>query len=79
MPGVPGRKRDDGIYVANTTFVCDIDGLQEVIRAGTTRVRGGHPLLARYAGYFDPVDAGVHYEVEQMTAAPGEKRGAPQL
>lgn len=77
MPGVPGRKRDDGIYVANTSFICDIDGVQETIHKGSTRVRGGHALLRAHPEYFDPADMGIQFEVEQMTAAPGEKRGAP--
>lgn len=69
--------RDTGIYVATETFVCEIDGQQEVIRGGMTRVRGGHALLRAYPQYFQRTDTGVHFEVEQMTAAPGEKRGAP--
>jgi hypothetical protein len=78
MPSVPGRKRDDGIYVANTSFICDLDGVQETIHKGSTRVRGGHPLLRAHPEYFDRADVGVQFEVvEQATAAPGEKRGAP--
>lgn len=65
---------DDGIYVARETFTCDIDGEIFTVRRGVTRVRGGHQLVKLNPQFFEPVDA--HYDVEQATAAPGEKRGA---
>lgn len=74
---MPRRNQEDGVYVATVDFMCDIDGQQEVVYAGRTRVRAGHKLLERYAENFQPVDTGVHYEVEQATASPGEKRGVP--
>lgn len=76
MPrGIPNRREQ--VWVATESAVCLLDGQQEVIHAGVTRVREGHPLLDAYRGYFEPADTGVHYEVEQATAAPGEKRGDP--
>lgn len=70
--------REGAVFVANTTFACDLDGSPEVVHAGKTRVRAGHPLLTRYRSYFDPVESGVQFDVEQATAAPGERRGQRQ-
>lgn len=64
-----------GIFVANSTFATEIDGVQVIVHKGHTRVREGHELLARAGSCFDPVDLEVHYDVEQATKAPGEKRG----
>lgn len=83
MPRSPATAPPRGqLWVAKTDFVCDLDGVQEFIRAGQTRVRAGHRLLERYAECFEPADVGVEFDVEQATAAPGERRGArpvPQL
>ena len=64
---------EDGIYVATHTFSTDYDGKTEFVHRGVTRVRAGHPLVRLNPQFFAPVDA--HYDVEQATAAPGEKRG----
>lgn len=75
MPrGIPNR---GAVFVATETFACEVDGVPTMVHAGQTRVRDGHPLLEVHRGYFQPVDARVTFEVEQATAAPGEKRGAP--
>lgn len=63
-----------GIYIARETFICEIDGVQYNVARGE-RVRAGHRLLDQQRERFDPVDDTVTYEVEQATAAPGEKRG----
>jgi hypothetical protein len=76
---MPAPKGD--VFVANTSFSAqrkakkkaDREVLQ--VHAGATRVRKGHWLLDQCPKLFDPVDDGVTYEVEQATAAPGEKRG----
>lgn len=39
------------------------------------RVRAGHSLLREQGSFFEPVDTTVQYDVEQATAAPGERRG----
>lgn len=65
--------RDGKLYVAVETF--SADGMRTIVK-DITRVREGHPLLAQYPSLFRLADA--HYEwpeVEQATAAPGEKRG----
>lgn len=65
----------DDVYVATDTFATEINGVPQVIHEGITRVRAGHELLKRFPDWFAPVDTGVDYDVEQATAAPGEKRG----
>ena len=42
------------------------------------RVRNGHDLLKCHAEFFKPADDGIMYDVEQATAAPGERRGEPR-
>jgi hypothetical protein len=70
----PRKRQEQEIYVATHGFACEVDG-DEVRVAQGERVRRGHPLLRSHTSYFEPVDEGVHYDVEQATAAPGEKRG----
>lgn len=65
------------VYVARESFVCEVDGTVYTVTRGE-RVRRGHPLLRAQAGSFESVDSTVTYDmpdVEQATAAPGEKRG----
>lgn len=76
--GGPEVRRQTGgrVFVARETFSwTDADGVPLIAHAGQTRVREGHPLLAGREHLFDPVEGQVHYDVEQATAAPGEKRG----
>lgn len=68
-----GRKNGADIFVAKHSFSCEIDGQPLVVNRGE-RVRQGHPLLRTQAAFFEPVDTSVQYDVEQATAAPGEKR-----
>ncbi len=70
------QKSEPDIYVATETFSADIGGSPQMIYKGITRVRAGHPLLKGREALFAPVENSVDYEVEQATAAPGEKRGA---
>jgi hypothetical protein len=64
------------VYVATEDFAAEYDGKPLTVVKGVTRVRAGHPMLKVYGAYFTPADTKVHYDVEQTTAAPGEKRGA---
>jgi len=68
--------KSDRVYVATESFACQIEGKDYQITKGQTRVREGHPLLQTNPQYFRPMEENVHYDVEQATAAPGEKRGA---
>lgn len=68
--------RSDQVYVATESGSCEVKGETYIFVKNITRVRDGHPLLKNVGDYFKPVDDAVHYEVEQATKAPGEKRGA---
>lgn len=61
------------IYVAKESFTTMLNGEEVTVAAGRTRVREGHELLRGRMHLFEPMV--VDYEVEQATAAPGEKRG----
>lgn len=63
------------VYIARQSFVAQVEGKKVFITEGVTRVRRGHALLKGREHLFEPADAHVHFEVEQATAAPGEKRG----
>lgn len=65
-----------GVFVATETFATvDESGSPLFVHKGATRVREGHDLLRRYPHYFEQADMNVQYDVEEATAAPGEKRG----
>lgn len=61
-----------GILVPKDTFAVELDGERIVVHKGITRVRAGHPITVGREDLFEPIT--VHHEVEQATAAPGEKR-----
>lgn len=63
------------ILIATETFTTEVDGVPQVIQKGVTRVRAGHPLAEQNPDYFEPADRHIHFDVEQATKAPGEKRG----
>jgi hypothetical protein len=71
---MPRTKQPD-LYVAKVGFAAELDGERIIVNQGE-KVRAGHPLLRAQGEYFEPVDTTVQYDVEQATAAPGEKRGA---
>jgi hypothetical protein len=68
------RPKQSDLYVARESFWCDLDGVPTLIQKGE-RIRSGHELLRRQSRYFEPADTHVTYDVEQATAAPGERRG----
>jgi hypothetical protein len=64
--------------VATESHCVEIDGEPIVVTANQTRVRSNHPLVKANPGYFRSADDSATYEdedVEQATAAPGERRG----
>jgi len=71
-------RRKNPVFVATDSGHAEIDGTPYVFHKGITRVREGHPLtqLAGFENIFEPIEEGVHYDVEQATAAPGESRQA---
>jgi hypothetical protein len=66
---------DTDIYIAKESGSCEIDGQPHIFVKGVTRVRAGHQLLKACPDYFEPADKEIHYDLEQATAGPGEKRG----
>lgn len=67
-------KSVSGIYVATDSFACEVNGTRYNV-SKNERVREGHEILAAQPSYFEPLEDGkVHYDVEQASAAPGEKR-----
>jgi hypothetical protein len=63
-------------YRAKHAFGVMYEGEQITIPAGEI-VRAGHPLLKGLSEHFEPVVSHGRFDVdvEQATAAPGEKRG----
>jgi hypothetical protein len=66
----PARQQ---MFIATESFATKVDGVDQSIVAGSTRVWEGHDLLRRFPQWFKPIDA--HFGVEQATAGPGEVRG----
>ena len=63
---------DRDILEAIESFTTEIDGKPYIINAGRSLVRASHSLVRARPEAFRPVK--VHFDVEQATAAPGEKR-----
>jgi len=61
------------MYVAKETFFVVLDGKRTIVAKDRDLVRAGHKLLRLYPDKFKL--APVRFDVEQATAAPGEKRG----
>ncbi len=62
-------------YRAKHAFGVMLDGEQITVAAHEI-VRAGHPLLEGRDEHFEAVESFGRFDVEQATAAPGEKRGA---
>lgn len=77
-PTASAEKPSGGkIYVARESGTAEIDGTAYPFTAGVTRVREGHALLKGGRDQlFEEIDLSVHYDIEQATAGPGEKRGS---
>ena len=71
--GRPRKNLDDDILVATESGWVTVGGNAEPIRRGVTRARRGSAIVKASPDMWKPID--VHYDVEQATAAPGEKRG----
>jgi hypothetical protein len=61
------------LYRAKSEFAVEIGGVPTVVHKDEL-VREGHPLLKGRADLFEPYEPKVRFDVEQATAAPGEKR-----
>ena len=66
------RHAGNRVFICSESFVANVDGVDKVFTAGSSRVREGHPILERHGRFFRLID--VHYDVERATAAPGELR-----
>lgn len=73
-------KPKSGFWKANQGFATEYDGGPLFVQKGEL-VRDGHPLLKGREDLFEPAEKLSRFdhkgEVEQATAAPGEKRGKP--
>lgn len=63
-------------YIAAKTFRAEIDGEDTLIREGIDRVDQHHELYRRFPENWKPIDES---DVEQATAAPGERRDYPSV
>lgn len=62
------------LYMAKESFAATIDGDYVSVSKGDL-VRAGHPILKGRESLFVPAEGYVRFDVEQATAAPGERRG----
>lgn len=60
------------LMIAKESYVTTVNGVEETVIAGVTRVREGHQIMAGREDLFEPAPA--DYEIEEATAAPGRKR-----
>ena len=67
------RPKKIELYQAKEPFVTMFNGEQVSVSAKDL-VRAGHPLLKGREDLFKPAENVVRFEVEQATAAPGEKK-----
>lgn len=61
------------LYRSKTEFAAQVGGVPTVVHKDDL-VREGHPLLKGRMHLFEAYEPKVAYDVEQATAAPGEKR-----
>jgi hypothetical protein len=66
-------KKQNVLLVARQTITVDVSGEPYPLLAGVTRARSDHPVAREHAELFTPVEPQPP-DVEQATAAPGEKR-----
>jgi hypothetical protein len=70
---MPRKQEPHGkIYVANESFVGQLDGVDQSFHQNRTRVREGHPAVVKWPHLFDEMVA--DYEVEDASASPGTYR-----
>lgn len=65
------------VFIATRSFAVEIDGRVVMVKQDKTRVAGDHELVRAFPERFQQAEDSVNFGVEQATAAPGEKRGAP--
>lgn len=72
-PGRPPKARID-YWQAKESFVTMLDGEVTQVSKGDL-VHPDHPILRGREELFQPAKGHIRFDVEQATAAPGEKRG----
>ena len=72
--GRPRKNLDRDVMVAIDDGVVVLNGHEEIVHKGISRAHRGAEIVRLYPTLWKPID--VHFEVEQMTAAPGELRGS---
>lgn len=71
------RQKTPEYMMATESFVTTIDGTPQQVSKGDL-VHPDHPILRGRESLFAPAKGHVRFDVEQATAAPGEKRGAAE-
>lgn len=66
------------VYIASRSAVIRRDGRRVVIKEGITRAAEGSWIVKDYPDLFARADENLHFDVEEATAVPGEKRGEPE-
>jgi hypothetical protein len=59
---VTTKPTESDVFVATTSGVCQMDGVEYTFFAGKTRVRAGHPLLRARRDYFEPDVYRIDYD-----------------
>ena len=68
---MPPRKRQSEYFVATTSGTLMVNGKRETFVKGRTILHRSEALYQAHPELFAPID---HANVEQATAAPGERR-----
>lgn len=72
------RRTDPQVFVATESGSAEVDGEVITFVKGVTRLRKGHAILSQLPNFFEAADEHLAYDLEDASAAPGEKRGAPE-
>ena len=65
------RTNPQDVLICSATAVVNVDGQEILIKEGVTRARRGSRIVELWPTHWKPID--VHFDVEQATAAPGER------
>lgn len=68
------RGSSQDAFIATETFVVEIDGVPEYVEKDKTIVHRASAVYRKNPHMFRPLEVSLP-EVEQATAAPGERRG----
>ena len=57
------------LLVAKSSFACEVDGHEYLVRKGVTRVRADHPLVRGRKELFEPAEPRPDIEAAEAKAA----------